>query len=76
MFDLILAFGEYEIMRIALALCHACKAKLKVASDWQKVIRDCGVHITEPKDLIKSIKKIHYLVSIDNIKALFNKPFV
>lgn len=76
LFDLVLAFGEHEIMRIALAICHACKAKLKSASDWQKVIRDCGVHLTDPKDLTKSIKQMHYKVSLDYIKALFKEPFV
>lgn len=71
--DQIFLFGEHQIMRVALAICHAVYGKVKQAPDWQRVIRDCGVHLTKVEHLQPSIKIINRRVSIEQVKTLLKQ---
>lgn len=43
-------FGEWEIMRICLAICYALKEKVKQSDNWLMVVQDFGVYLQTVPD--------------------------
>ena len=77
--DQILLYGELQIMRIALAICHAVYRKVSASLkeeeqlamvDWLAVVQDPGLHIKSVVDLQESLRQVHRKVNRDLIKDL------
>lgn len=73
--DQILVFGEWHIVRVAVGLCHALLTKVKQTADWQRVIKDAGVHLTCAQDIAHSLAKVNKQVRIDYVRQLMRRTW-
>jgi hypothetical protein len=48
--DQFMLYGEWEIMRISLAICYALNEKVKQTDSWLMVMQDFGVYLTSVQD--------------------------
>lgn len=73
LWDQISLHGQWEIMRAALAICLAVKAKVGKAADWQRVLRDCGVYLVTPEEIQPFVRRVQKNVDLHRVAMLLQE---